>query len=107
MLRKEIRSLHHQIAQTVLSDKLAKHGTNLPDDATGNQIRRAVGLMDTPITEALEKTFAIFARIGMAWLTYATDETDRTARRMQSSDRRTYCKLLIGFRIGRFCTMRW
>jgi hypothetical protein len=55
LLRKEIRSLHRQIAQTVLSDELAKHGTDLPDNATGNQIRRAVGLMDTPITEALEK----------------------------------------------------
>ncbi len=55
MLRKEIRSLHCQIAQTVLSDELAKHGTDLPDGTTGNQIRRAIGLMNTPITEALEK----------------------------------------------------
>jgi hypothetical protein len=55
LLRKEIRSLHCQIAQTVLSDELAKHGTDLPDGATGNQIRSAIGLMDSLITEALEK----------------------------------------------------
>jgi hypothetical protein len=55
LLRKEIRSLHCQIAQTVLSDELAKHGTDLPDGITGNQIRSAIGLMDSPITEALEK----------------------------------------------------
>jgi hypothetical protein len=36
--RKEIRSHHCQIARTVLSDELAKHGTNLPDGTTGNQI---------------------------------------------------------------------
>jgi hypothetical protein len=38
-----------------LSDELAKYDTYLSNDATGNQIRRAIGLMDGPITEALEK----------------------------------------------------
>jgi hypothetical protein len=55
LLPKEVRSLHCQISQTVLSDELAKHGTNLPDGATGDQIRSAIRLMDNPITEALEK----------------------------------------------------
>jgi hypothetical protein len=56
LLREEIRSLHRQFAQKVLLDKLGKHGTDLSDGATpGNQIRRAIGLMGRPITEALEK----------------------------------------------------
>jgi hypothetical protein len=54
LLREEIRSLHRQFAQTVLSDEYGKHGTGLSDGATsGNQIRRAIGLMDRPITKAL------------------------------------------------------
>ena len=56
LLCEEIRNLHRQFAQTVLSDELGKHGTDLSDGATpGNQISRAIGLMDRPITEALEK----------------------------------------------------
>jgi hypothetical protein len=56
LLCEEIRSLHCQFAQKVLLDELGKHGTDLSDGATpGNQIRRAIGLMDRPITEALEK----------------------------------------------------
>jgi hypothetical protein len=55
LLRKKIRSLHYQITQIVFSDELAKHDTNLLDGATGNQLTSAIGLMDSPITEALEK----------------------------------------------------
>jgi hypothetical protein len=61
LLRKEIRSLHCQIARTVLLDELAEHGTDLLDGATCNQIRSAIGLMDSPITETLEKGSALEA----------------------------------------------
>jgi hypothetical protein len=50
-------------------------------------------LCSTSVRKVCIITFAIFARIGTAWLTYAMDKTDRTAWRMQSSNRLAYCKL--------------
>jgi hypothetical protein len=52
MLCQEVRSLHSQIAQTVLSADIDKHGSHLPDGAVGDEIRWAIGIMDGPINTA-------------------------------------------------------
>jgi hypothetical protein len=41
-------------AQTVLQEAIEKDGAVLPDGAVGDQIRRAVGIMNGPVTEALQ-----------------------------------------------------
>ena len=41
-------------AWTVLQKAIEKDGAVLPDGAAGDQIRRAVGIMDGPVTEALQ-----------------------------------------------------
>jgi hypothetical protein len=54
MLHQEIRCLCSQIAKKVLSNKMEKHGTHLPDGAVGDEIMQAIGIMDGPITTALQ-----------------------------------------------------
>jgi hypothetical protein len=54
MLHQEVRSLHSQIARTVLSAEIDKHGSHLLDGAVGDEIRWAIGIMDGPITTALK-----------------------------------------------------
>jgi hypothetical protein len=52
--REEIRRLRHELAQTVLQEAIEKDGAVLLDGAVGDQIRRAVGIMDGPVTKALQ-----------------------------------------------------
>ncbi len=54
MAREEIWRLRRELAWTVLQKAIEKDGTVLPDGAAGDQIRRAVGIMDGPVTEALQ-----------------------------------------------------
>ncbi len=54
MLHQEVRSLHSQIARTVLSAEIDKHGSHLPGGAVDDEIRRGIGIMDGPITTALK-----------------------------------------------------
>ena len=54
MAREEIRQLCRELAWTVLQKVIEKDGTVFPDGAAGNQIRRAMGIMDGPVTEALQ-----------------------------------------------------
>jgi hypothetical protein len=54
MAREEIRRLCRELARTVLQKAIEKDGAVLPDGASGNQIRRAVGIMDAPVTKALQ-----------------------------------------------------
>jgi hypothetical protein len=57
----EIRRLRCELARTVLLKEIEKDGTVLPDGAAGDQIRRAVGIMDGPVTEALQLGAALEA----------------------------------------------
>ena len=54
MAREEIRRLRCEFARAVLQKVIEKDGAVLPDGAAGDQIRRAVGIMDGPITKALQ-----------------------------------------------------
>jgi hypothetical protein len=54
MAREEIRCLRRELARTVLQKAINKDGAVLSDGAAGNQIRQAVGIMDGPVTEALQ-----------------------------------------------------
>ncbi len=54
MAREEIRLLRRELARTVLQEAIDKDGAVLPDGAAGDQIRRAIGIMDGPVTEALQ-----------------------------------------------------
>jgi hypothetical protein len=54
MAREEIRHLRRELVWTVLQKTIEKDGAVLPDGAAGDQIRRAVGIMDGPITKALQ-----------------------------------------------------
>ena len=52
--REEIRRLRCELARTVLQKPIEKDGALLLDGASDNQIWRAVGIMDGPVTEALQ-----------------------------------------------------
>ena len=54
MAREEIRCLRRELARTVLQTAIDKDGAVLSDGAAGDQIRRAIGIMDGPVTEALQ-----------------------------------------------------
>ena len=54
MLLEEVRCLNSQIAQTVLYNEMDKLGPHLPDSAVGDEIMQAIGVMDGPITTALQ-----------------------------------------------------
>ena len=54
MAREEIRRLCRELARTVLQKAIDKDWAVLPDGAAGGQIRRAVGIMDGPVTKALQ-----------------------------------------------------
>jgi len=49
-----IRCLHRERVWTVLQKAIEKDGAVLLDGAVGEQIRWAVGIMDGPVTEALQ-----------------------------------------------------
>jgi hypothetical protein len=49
-----IRCLRRERVWTVLQKAIEKDGAVLPDGAAGDQIRRAVGITDGPVTEALQ-----------------------------------------------------
>ena len=53
-IRKENRWLHRELAQMVLQEAIEKDGAVLSVGKSGNQIRQAVGIIDGPITEALQ-----------------------------------------------------
>ena len=53
-IREENRRLHCELARAVLQGAIEKDGAVLSDGAAGNQIRWAVGLMDSSVTEALQ-----------------------------------------------------
>ena len=54
MAREEIRRLRRELAWTVLQKAIDKDGAVLSDGAAGDQIRRAMGIMDGPVTKALQ-----------------------------------------------------
>ena len=53
-IRKENKVLRRELARMVLQEAIEKDGAVLSDGASGDQIRRAVGIMDCPVTEALQ-----------------------------------------------------
>ena len=53
-IRKENRQLRCELAWMVLQEAIEKDGAVLSDGALGDQIRQAVGIMDGPITKALQ-----------------------------------------------------
>ena len=53
-IREENRRLRRELARTVLQEAIEKDGAVLSDGAAGDQIRRAVDIMDGPVTEALQ-----------------------------------------------------
>jgi hypothetical protein len=54
MAWEEIRRLCCELARMVLQKAIDKDGAVLLDGATGDQIRQAVGIMDGPVTKALQ-----------------------------------------------------
>jgi hypothetical protein len=54
MAREEIRHLRCELARTVLQKAIDKDGAVLSDGAMGDQIRRAVGIMDGSVDKALQ-----------------------------------------------------
>ena len=61
-IREENRLLRRELAQMVLQEAIEKDGAVLSDGASGDKIRRAVGIMDGPVTEALQSGAAPEAR---------------------------------------------
>ncbi len=55
-IRKENRWLRHELSRTVLQEAIDKDGAVLSDGALGDQIRRAMGIMDGPVTKALQSS---------------------------------------------------
>jgi hypothetical protein len=53
---KENRRLRRELARTVLQEAIDKDGAVLSDGASGDRIRQDVGIMDGPITEALQSS---------------------------------------------------
>ena len=53
-LRKEVTCLRSQLARKVWSTEIDKHGTHLSEGEVGDDIRRAFGVMDGPVTVALQ-----------------------------------------------------
>ena len=54
MAREVIRRLHCELARMVLRKAIDKDGAVLSDNAVGEQIRRAMGIMDGPVSKALQ-----------------------------------------------------
>jgi len=54
----ENRQLRCELARTVLQEAIEKDGAFLSEGASGDQIRQAVGIMNGPITEALQSGVA-------------------------------------------------
>jgi hypothetical protein len=52
----ENRRLHHELARIVLQKAIDKDGAVLLDGASVDLIRRAVGIMDGPVTKALQSS---------------------------------------------------
>jgi hypothetical protein len=57
--QEEIRRLCHQLACTVLSEAIQNDGTVVPEGTKGNQLRQAVGIMDSPISKVLQSGAAL------------------------------------------------
>ena len=53
-IREENRVLRRELARMVLQEAIEKDGAVLSEGASGDQIRRAVGIMDGPVTKALQ-----------------------------------------------------
>jgi hypothetical protein len=53
---KENRRLRCELAQMVLQEAIDNDGAVLSDGALGNWIRQAMGIMDSPVTEALQSS---------------------------------------------------
>ena len=53
-LRKKVRCLCSQLAQNVLSTEIDKNGTHLLEGELGDDIRRALSIMDGPVTAVLQ-----------------------------------------------------
>jgi hypothetical protein len=53
-IRKENRRLRHELVRMVLEEAIEEDGAVLSDGASGDWIRRAVGNMDGPVTNALQ-----------------------------------------------------
>ena len=53
-IREENRVLRRELARMVLQEAIEKDGAVLSEGASGDQIRRAVGIMDGPVTDALQ-----------------------------------------------------
>ncbi len=58
-IRDENRNLRCQIARVVLMEAMEKDGAILPGGITGNQIRQVVGIIDGPISKALQSRAAL------------------------------------------------
>ena len=54
MAQEEIRSLRCELARAGLQKAIKKDGTVFLDGAAGDQIRQAMGIMDDPVTKALQ-----------------------------------------------------
>ena len=65
MAREEIRHLRRELAWTVLQKAIDSDGAVLPDGAAGDQIRRAVGIMDGPVIKAVQSG-AEYNRVGIS-----------------------------------------
>ena len=57
-IHEENRRLRCELARMVLQEAIEKDGAVLSDGASGDQIRQAVGIMDGPVTEALQSGVA-------------------------------------------------
>jgi hypothetical protein len=57
--RDENRNLCCQIARVVLIEAMEKDGAILPGGIAGNQVRQVVGIIDGPISEALQSSAAL------------------------------------------------
>ncbi len=58
---KENRRLHRELARTVLQEAIEKDDAVLLDGPSGDRIRWAVGIMDGPVTKALQLGAALEA----------------------------------------------
>ena len=58
MAREEIRRLRSELARVVLFDAMEKKGAIFPEGTEGDQIRKVVKIMDSPISKVLQSGVA-------------------------------------------------
>jgi hypothetical protein len=80
MAREVIRRLHRELSLVVMQKGIDKDGAFLLENAVGGQIRRAVGIMDGPVSKALQSGAAPEAL--ELWRVH-TERTRRQAHSMQ------------------------